>query len=140
MKQFWRSWVVLILFGVGLGWAQVDSAYIRMKEVGISPAPAPWPQVCHGPSPIPPPTAPTPSASAKPPTPSPKPSLTLETSKSCPAERVPVYCSESIIPFWDQGFLNVKRGWARPPCGRARPHSGGQRPLGAGRHPKRKFM
>jgi len=26
-----------------LGWAQVDSAYIRMKELGISPAPAPWP-------------------------------------------------------------------------------------------------
>lgn len=43
MQQFWRSWVVLILFGVGLGWAQVDSAYIRMKELGISPAPAPWP-------------------------------------------------------------------------------------------------
>jgi len=43
MKQFWRSWVVLILCGVGLSWAQVDSAYIRMKELGISPAPAPWP-------------------------------------------------------------------------------------------------
>jgi gliding motility-associated-like protein len=43
MKQFWRSWVVLILCGVGLGWAQVDSTYIRMKELGISPAPAPWP-------------------------------------------------------------------------------------------------
>jgi len=43
MKQFWRSWVVLILCGVGLSWAQVDSAYIRMKELGIGPAPAPWP-------------------------------------------------------------------------------------------------
>jgi len=43
MKQLWRSWVVLILWGIGLSWAQVDSAYIRMKELGISPAPAPWP-------------------------------------------------------------------------------------------------
>jgi gliding motility-associated-like protein len=43
MKQFWRSWVVFILSGLGLSWAQVDSAYIRMKELGISPAPAPWP-------------------------------------------------------------------------------------------------
>lgn len=43
MQQFWQRWVVFILSGVGLGWAQVDSAYIRMKELGISPAPAPWP-------------------------------------------------------------------------------------------------
>ncbi len=38
-----RKWVGLLVIGVGLGWAQVDSAYIRMKELGISPAPAPWP-------------------------------------------------------------------------------------------------
>ncbi len=43
MKQLWRSWVVFTLIAMGYGWAQVDSAYIRMKELGISPAPAPWP-------------------------------------------------------------------------------------------------
>jgi len=31
-----------------------------------------------------------------------------------------------IIPFWGQGFLNVKRVWARSPCGRARPHNNGK--------------
>jgi hypothetical protein len=41
--------------------------------------------------------------------------------------------SLSLYHFEAKGFLNVKWGWARPPCGRARPHSGGQRPLGAGR-------
>ncbi len=43
MKQLWRSWVVFVLIAMGYVWAQVDSAYIRMKELGISPAPAPWP-------------------------------------------------------------------------------------------------
>jgi len=43
MKLRGQVWGALILAGLTLGWAQVDSAYIRMKERGISPPPAPWP-------------------------------------------------------------------------------------------------
>jgi len=43
MKLKGQVWGALILAGLTLGWAQVDSAYIRMKELGISPPPAPWP-------------------------------------------------------------------------------------------------
>jgi hypothetical protein len=37
MKLRGQVWGALILAGLTLGWAQVDSAYLRMKEQGIAP-------------------------------------------------------------------------------------------------------
>lgn len=38
-----RLWMSALFIAAGLGWAQVDSAYIRMKELGISPPAPPLP-------------------------------------------------------------------------------------------------
>ncbi len=43
MKQVMRIWVGVLFIAAGQSWAQVDSAYIRMKQLGISPPAPPLP-------------------------------------------------------------------------------------------------